>query len=48
MNTSKYKSSYSESSLWSKLAEFAKKAGKEVVVNVLKLYYAMAFGKADA
>ena len=48
MNTSKYRNSYSESSLWSKLAEFAKKAGKEVVINVLKLYYAMALGKADA
>jgi uncharacterized membrane protein YkvA (DUF1232 family) len=48
MNTSKYQGSYSEGGLWSKLAEFAKKAGKEVVVNVLKLYYAMALGKADA
>ena len=28
MDTSKYKSSYSENSLWNKLAEFAKKAGK--------------------
>lgn len=48
MDTSKYKSSYSENSLWNKLAEFAKKAGKEVVINVLKLYYAMALGKANA
>ena len=48
MNTSKYTSSYAESRLGSKLAEFAKKAGKTVVGNVLKLYYAMALGKANA
>lgn len=46
MDTSKYKSSYSESKLWDKIANFAQKAGKEIVVNVLKLYYAMALGKA--
>lgn len=46
MDTSKYKSSYSESSFWEKIAKFAKKAGREVITNVLKLYYAMALGKA--
>ena len=46
MSTNKYESSYSENGLWSKIEEFAKKAGKEIIVNVLKLYYAMALGKA--
>ena len=46
MNTLKYIPFYSESKLWTKLTSFAAKAGKEVVVNVLKLYYAMALGKA--
>lgn len=46
MDNSKYESSYSESSFWDKVAEYAKKAGKEVVMNALKLYYAMALGKA--
>lgn len=46
MDNSKYKSSYTEEGLWDKIAKFASKAGKELVVNVLKLYYAMALGKA--
>lgn len=46
MNNSKYKKNYSEEGFWDKLASFAKKAGKEVVINVLKLYYAMVMGKA--
>ena len=46
MDNSKYKSSYSEQGLWDKIAKFAGKAGRELVVNVLKLYYAMALGKA--
>lgn len=46
MNNSKYKSSYSEKGFWDKMANFAKKAGKEIVINALKLYYAMALGKA--
>lgn len=46
MDNSKYKSSYSEQGLWDKIAKFASKAGRELVVNVLKLYYAMALGKA--
>ena len=48
MDNSKYKSSYSESGFWDKLAKFAGKAGREVVFNALKLYYAIALGKATA
>lgn len=46
MSTNKFESSYSEDGLWAKIEKFAKKAGKEIVINVLKLYYAMALGKA--
>lgn len=46
MGNDKYRSSYSEKGLWEKIAKFAKKAGREVVVNALKLYYAMALGVA--
>ena len=46
MSTNKFESSYSEDGLWIKIEKFAKKAGKEIVINVLKLYYAMALGKA--
>ena len=42
----KYETVYSESGLWEKIANCAKKAGKGVVKNALKLYYAMALGKA--
>lgn len=47
MDNSKYKSSYSESGFWSKLAKFAGKAGKELVMNALKLFYALRLGKAS-
>lgn len=46
MDNGKYKSSYSEQGLWDKIAKFAGKAGKGLILNVLKLYYAMALGKA--
>lgn len=46
MDNRKYESSYTEKGLWDKIAKFASKAGRELVVNVLKLYYAMALGKA--
>ena len=46
MDTSKYSKSYSERGFWKKIAEYAEKAGREVVYNALKLYYAMALGKA--
>lgn len=46
MDNSKYNSSYSEKGLWEKIAKYAKKTGREVVVNALKLYYAMALGVA--
>lgn len=41
-----YEKCYSESALWEKIKNFSKKAGKELVTNVLKLYYALALGKA--
>ena len=47
MDNSKYKGSYSESGLWDKLRNYAGKAGRTVVENALKLYYAMALGKAS-
>lgn len=46
MNTNKFEKSYSESGLWEKIEKFGKKAGKSVVINVLKLYYSMKLGKA--
>lgn len=48
MSNDKYKSSYSENGLWNKIGEVASKAGKEVITNALKLYYAMDKGKATA
>jgi len=42
----KYQKNYSESSMWEKIKKFAGKAGKEVVFNVLKLFFAMKLGKA--
>lgn len=47
-DTSKYESSYSESGLWSTISKYAKKAGKEVILNALKLYYAMEMGKVTS
>lgn len=41
-----YSSAYSETALWDKIKKIAKKVGKDLIVNVLKLYYAMALGKA--
>lgn len=46
MDTSKYSQSYSEEGLWEKIEKFASKAGREVIYNALKLYYALALGKA--
>mgnify|MGYP001514346229 FL=1 len=43
----RYKDCYSENDFWKKIRKYAKKAGKELVLNVLKLYYAMALGKAS-
>lgn len=37
----KYGSNYSESGLWDKIKKCAKKAGNEVIKNVLILYYAL-------
>lgn len=46
IDTAKYSSAYSENALWEKIAKIALKAGRELIINVLKLYYAMALGKA--
>ena len=43
---SNFKTVYDEPSLWRTIAKYAKKAGLEVIKNALKLYYAMALGKA--
>lgn len=42
----KYEKDYSENGLFEKIKKFAKKAGKGLILNVLKLYYAMEMGKA--
>ena len=47
MSKKDYSGSYSESAMWQKISKFAKSAGKEVIFNVLKLYYALALGKAS-
>ena len=48
MSNKDYSSSYSESAMWQKISKFAKSAGKDVILNVLKLYFASAKGKANA
>ena len=47
-DTSKYEKDYSESGLWSKLDEFAKKIGGKLVGDALKLFYLMKSGKLNA
>ena len=37
----KYQDNYSQEDLWDKLRKMAKKAGKEVVLKVLQLYYVL-------
>ena len=37
----KYEKEYSESGLWDKIKSVAKKAGEEIIYNVLLLYYAL-------
>ena len=44
----KYEKEYSESNLWEKVKNVAKKAGKEVIYNVLLLYYALQSEKVSA
>lgn len=44
----KYEKEYSESSLWTKIKNVAKKAGKEVIYNALLLYYALQSEKVSA
>lgn len=46
MEKKDYSDSYSEKDFWDKLRKFAKTAGKELVINALKLYYAMVLKKA--
>lgn len=42
----KYEGVYTEDGLWATINKYAKKAGRVVILNALKLYYAMAMGKA--
>ena len=42
-----YINSYSQPALWKHIATYAKKAGKQLVMDVLLLYYAMKLGKAS-
>lgn len=46
-NLTTYQRHYSENKLWRTLSKWAVKAGKEVISNALKLYYAMVLGKAS-
>ena len=41
-----YEPSYSENGLWSKIKEFSKKGGVRLIIDALKLYYAMKQKKA--
>lgn len=41
-----YSKSYSEKKFWDKLKKFALTVGETMVIQALKLYYAMALGKA--
>ena len=47
-DVSDYNEHYNESSLWEKIKKFAGRAGEAVILNVLKLYYAMKMGKLTA
>ncbi|MBR3612735.1 MAG: DUF1232 domain-containing protein [Bacteroidaceae bacterium] len=44
----KYEKHYSEPKLWDKIKNFAKNAGKEVIYNVLLLYYALQSDQVSA
>ena len=44
----KYGKVYSETGLWEKVKSYAKVAGKEVIYNVLLLYYALQSDKVSA
>lgn len=43
-----YEEHYSEPKLWDKIKNFAKSAGKEVIYNVLLLYYALQSDQVSA
>lgn len=47
MTNNTFEEAYSESSFWDKLAKSAKKMGRATVENALKLFYAVALGKAS-
>lgn len=47
MTNNTFEEAYSESSFWDKLASSAKKMGRVAVENALKLFYAVALGKAS-
>lgn len=44
----KYEKEYTEEGFWDKVKNVAKKAGKEVIYNALKLYYALKSDKVSA
>ena len=48
LNDKKYADEYNEDKLWGKIKNVAKKAGKEVVYNMLLLYYALKSDKVTA
>jgi len=44
-DTTKYQKHYNENSFWKKIGKVARKVGEVVVLNALKLFYAMKMGK---
>ena len=47
MDHTDFEKAYSESSFWDKLANSAKKLGKDAVTTALKLFYSVYLKKAD-
>lgn len=47
MSNKDHSGSYSEAGFWSKLQGYATKAGRALVLNALRLFYAMKLGKAN-
>lgn len=45
-DNSKYEGEYSEEGLWKKIGEFAKKGGIQLILDALKLFYALKYKKA--
>lgn len=45
MEKKDYSRSYTEPDFWEKVGKYAKKAGREIIVSALKLYFAMKLKK---